>query len=383
LPVTLEPLVEEVTLPSIEGYQEAIAWFETERDNVVAAVRAANAAGMDKVAWQIPAVLTMIIADRDIPETWLPVQHLALDSARRANDRYGEAITLDNLGIAYRHLFDLGKATDYFAAALTAFRDLEDTFGQARAANGLGVVHLFAHRIDDALACFQQALEAAHELEHHAFIGFFTRNIGWALLEGGDFEEAEQPLRQAAALLQEAEEPLEVAEALTLLAAVLRRSHRVAEARAAAEQALAMAGELDGTLFEGLSLLELGRIDLAQGEANETLARLQQAAALFWRIGRLDLQATAWDATGQAYVMVGRASEAADFHRRAVAAFRDRGDDWQRALALENLAAVLDLCEEPGQALEHRHEAVRLLNQFSDGAAVETRDRLTAALADE
>jgi tetratricopeptide (TPR) repeat protein len=383
LPVIPEPLVDGVTVPTFGDYKAAIAWYETERDNLVSAARAASSVGMHRVAWQIPAVLTMIIADRDSADTWLPAQYLALDAAHQAGDRYGEAITLDNLGIAHRHLFNLTQSTEYFSAALTAFQDIGDRFGQARAANGLGVVHLFAHRIDDALACFERALEVARELGRHAFVGFFTRNVGWALLERGDVEQAEPLLRQAAAALREAGEHLEVAEALTLLASALRRSGRPVQARDAVEQALAIASELDSTLFEALGLLELGRIELAQRCADEALAHLQQAAALFWRTGRPDLQAAAWSGTGEAYLLAGRAEDAADFHRRAAATYRARGDQWQLALALTNLADALNLGGETVQAREHRREAVRLLAEFSDPLAEEKRAQLNAALTDE
>jgi tetratricopeptide (TPR) repeat protein len=324
----------------------------------------------------------MIIADRDSADTWLTAQNLALDAARQAGDRYGEAITLDNLGIAHRHLYNLTTSQECFSAALTVFQEIGDQRGQARAANGLGVVRLFAHHIDQALACFEKALELARELDHRAFIGFFTRNLGWALLSRGDLEQAEPLLRQSAALLQASGESLEQAEALTLLAAVLRGSGRIEQARDVAERALAIAGEFDGTLFEALGLLELGRIELAQRDATEALAYLQQAAALFWRVGRPDLQAVAWDATGVAYLALKRVEEAVDFHRRAVATHRVRGDQWQLALSLANLADALTCGGDP-QAREHRREAARLLAGYSDPPAAAKRAELDAALAGE
>ncbi|WP_262391788.1 tetratricopeptide repeat protein [Nocardiopsis sp. CNR-923] len=150
MPLALEPLDEGVEPKAFNDAKAAIAWYETERDNLTAAVRIANTNGMDRIAWQIPAALTMVIADREPADTWLPAQRLALESARRAGDRYGEAITLDNLGIAYRHLFRLAEAEECFSAAMRIFQELGDTFGHARAANGLGVAHMFAHRVEDA-----------------------------------------------------------------------------------------------------------------------------------------------------------------------------------------------------------------------------------------
>ncbi|WP_225846908.1 tetratricopeptide repeat protein [Streptomyces sp. HPF1205] len=380
LPVALHPLPENVTAANFQDDKAAIAWYETERANLIAAVQVASAGGMDRIAWQIPAVLTMIIADREPADTWLPTQQMALEAARRAEDRYGEAITLDNLGIAYRHLFQLPQAEEHFSRTLTVFRALGDTLGQARAANGLGVTHMLAHDIDQAAVRFEEALRLVRELGNPLYTGAFTRNLGWALLERGDLHRAETALRQAADVLSAAGESLEQAETLTLLAAVYRRSHRFDEADGAAEQALAIAGDSDATLFEALALLELGRNAIAREEATEALGHLQQAAALFQRAGRPDLQAAAWDATGEAYCLLQRTEDAAGFHRQAATAHRSRGDQWSLAAALAHLAATLVQDRNFLEAQEHCREALQLLANFSGPEAEAKRSHLEALL---
>ncbi|MFJ4409561.1 ATP-binding protein [Streptomyces sp. NPDC088910] len=383
LPVTLQPLPDNVTAATFEDSGAAIAWYETERSNLVAAVQAACTGRMDRIAWQIPAVLTMIIADREPADAWLPAQQMALEAARRADDRYGEAITLDNLGIAYRHLFRLLQAEEHFSGALTVFHRLGDAFGQARAANGLGVTHMFAHHPDRAAVRFEEALHLVRELGNQLYTGAFTRNLGWALLQRGDVDRAETVLRQAADILSGAGESLEQAEALTLLAAVYRHSHRFDAADAAAEQALAIAGESEASLFEALALLELGRNAVARPEAGEALSHLQQAAALFQRVGRPDLQATTWDVTGETYLLLGRTEDAASFHLQAAAAHRSRGDRWSLATSLAHLADTLVQEGNLLEAQEHRREAVQLLANFTGPEAEAKRSRLEALLGPE
>ncbi|MBO8191923.1 tetratricopeptide repeat protein [Streptomyces oryzae] len=380
--LTLEAVDDRVRPTAFDDGKAAIAWYETERDNLATAVRIASSAGMDRIAWQIPAVLTMVIADREPADAWLPAQRVALESARRAGDRYGEAITLDNLGIAYRHLFRLSEAEECFDAALSIFRELGSTFGHARAANGMGVAYMLAHRVDDAAACFERALEQARGLDDPVYVGAFSRNLGWALLEQDDLDQAESWLSRSASLLADADEPLERAEALTLLSAVHRRAGRSSQANQLAEQALAIAGEADGTLFEALALLELGRVCLAQENGADALGHLQQAAVLFQRVGRTDLQAAAWDTTGEAYLLLGRAEDAIAFHRRACSTFRARNDSWSLALSLARLAEALTSQGASPEAQRHRSEAVELLAAFPDGVAEAKRAEVQAAQAE-
>jgi tetratricopeptide (TPR) repeat protein len=380
LPVELEPLASQVPVPAFDDANAAIAWYEAERDNLIGAVRIAHRAGLYRIAWQIPAVLTMIIADREPAGTWLTLQELALDAARQLGDRYGEALTLDNLGIAHRHQLRLAEAERDFTAALTAFQAVGNSLGQARAANGLGVVYLYAHRLDDAVNSFKLALSLAGGLGDPVYAGAFTRNLGWALLERGDLVQAEESLRDAEARLRDINEPLEQSEALSLLATVLRQSERYELAKRTAEQALAIAGESQGTLFEAFALHELGRIALASSDGGQALDHFHQATALFQRVGRPELQAVAWDATGQAYQLLGRPKDAAEFHRRAVATHQSRNDQWSLALALANLADALDQDGDPLEARQHREEAIRLLAVYTDPPARAKRTALEVSL---
>jgi hypothetical protein len=122
---------------------------------------------------------------------------------------------------------------------------------------------------------------------------------------------------------------------------------------------------------------------VARAEATEALSHLQLAAALFHRAGRPDLQAAAWDATGEAYLLAGRAEDSAGFHRQAAAAHRSRGDTWSLAVALTHLADALVRDGELPEAQEHRHEAVQLLSDFSGAEAEAKRSRLEALLRPE
>ncbi|WP_262391789.1 tetratricopeptide repeat protein [Nocardiopsis sp. CNR-923] len=171
---------------------------------------------------------------------------------------------------------------------------------------------------------------------------------------------------------------MEQAEALTLLAAVHRQAGRFTLAEQTAERALAIAGEADGTLFESLALLELGRITLAQEKGIDALGHLQQAAILFQRVGRPDLQAAAWDATGQVCLLLGRVEDAVAFHQQASAAFRGRGDRCSLALSLAHLAVALTQQELLDEAREHRREALRLLEAFPGSIAEARRSEIEA-----
>jgi hypothetical protein len=75
-----------------------------------------------------------------------------------------------------------------------------------------------------------------------------------------------------------------------------------------------------------------------------------------------------------------RPQEAVQFHRLAVAEFRELGDDWRVAGALENLAVAMDLTGDPSAAASHRREAVGILQGYTDARARALCSAVTARL---
>ena len=82
------------------GAEEALAWYDGERANLVAATRQAAASGLHEIAWRLPAPLFIIFNSRGNWADCIATHRIALDSARQAGNRQGEAWMLNNLGDA-------------------------------------------------------------------------------------------------------------------------------------------------------------------------------------------------------------------------------------------------------------------------------------------
>ena len=80
--------------------EEALAWYDDERANLVAATRQAAASGLHEIAWRLPAPLFHIFNSRGNWADCIATHRIALESARRAGNRQGEAWILNNLGDA-------------------------------------------------------------------------------------------------------------------------------------------------------------------------------------------------------------------------------------------------------------------------------------------
>ena len=85
---------------SFADAEEALAWYDSERANLVAATRQAAASGLHEIAWRLPAPLFSIFNSRGNWADCIATHRIALESARQAGNRQGEAWVLNNLGDA-------------------------------------------------------------------------------------------------------------------------------------------------------------------------------------------------------------------------------------------------------------------------------------------
>ena len=83
---------------SFTAAEDALGWYDGERVNVVAATGQAAACGMYEIAWRLPARLLHRFNSRHNWVDCIATRRIALESARQAGNRQGEAWVLNNLG---------------------------------------------------------------------------------------------------------------------------------------------------------------------------------------------------------------------------------------------------------------------------------------------
>ena len=181
---------------SFAGAEDALAWYDSERANVVAATRQASSSGLHEIAWRLPAPLFIVFNSRHNWADCIATHRIALDSARRAGNRQGEAWILNNLGDALGRIGD-SEGIGHLEQALAIRHEIGDAAGEAQAANNLADAYEHLGRTDEALELLQRALSLNQEIKDPYGEGVALSNLGAALLELNRTEEAIGELRRA------------------------------------------------------------------------------------------------------------------------------------------------------------------------------------------
>ena len=128
-------------------------------------VELAQVAGLlDPAAGDAGAVVSAVAGLAGVGKTALAVQAaVSRDSARQLNDKGGEAIALNSLGIALRQVRRYEEAVSACRDAAAVFRETGDRHGEGSALNNLGLALAEVRRFAEAISACQDAVAIFRE----------------------------------------------------------------------------------------------------------------------------------------------------------------------------------------------------------------------------
>jgi tetratricopeptide (TPR) repeat protein len=369
-----EPASSDVTPLVFDSHETALRWYQTESSNLVAATRAAAAAGLHPIAWRLAAVLRGIYIHQNAFDDWLATSTIGVDSAERDGDRRGQAEALESLGRAYFQARRLDEAETSHRAALAIRQSIGDRFGEAVSLNTLGLIGLRRRQLEDARSFFEQAGVIFGALGDRRWEALIRSNLAEALCEVQQPRAAVEILVDALAIFRELGDRASEGNALFHLSWAQRELGDAAAARAYIDEALQIAEDERNQVWQAHWLVELGAVHRAAGRPADALVSYQRAAVIQRQLGDRSREAYALDGAGLAYEQMGRFDDATDFYRTAAATHRDLDDRWHLAQTLYRLGVVADDRESLQRALD-------LLAEFDDPRATALRRDVTESLS--
>ena len=269
---------------AFSGPEDALAWYNDERANVVSVTRRAAEVGLHAVAWRLPPTLAPVFGRWSNWADCVTAHRVGLDSARLAGNRAGEAWVLNSLGFALARLRDK-EALERLEEALEIRRELGDTRGQAQTAIGLAEGYLNLQGPgEDALRCMRLAVDLLRPTGDKTMLAVALNNLGEVYFRLGEIGAAEQCYIEACDICRDIGGNAE-GHALHNLGQVYQVLHRPDDAVASFEAALRKhraAGELYG---EAMTLKHLGEVHAATGHPDRARASLSRALRIFEQIG--------------------------------------------------------------------------------------------------
>ena len=267
----------------------------------------------------------------------------ALAIYQTLGDRGGEAITLDNLGLAYHSLGQYQQAVEFHQQALAIDREIENPRLESSTLGNLGRTYFFLGQYQQSLELHQQALAIAREI--------------------GDLEGE--------------------ADLLGNLGNVYNALSQYQQAIESRQQALAIQRELNDRRGQANSLGNLGTAYYSLGQYPQAIEFHRQALEIAREIGDRGGEAITLGNLGNAYDSLGQHQQAIEFHQQALAIKRELGNRQGEAISLNNLSVSLIKTNQFSEAEITLKQAIEtyesLRNDLSDAQLISIADTQAAA----
>lgn len=262
---------------------EAMAWFERERANLVAAARAAHAAGgtdAHTFAARLAAAVYPFLPMRGYYRDLREIATLGLESASSTGDAVDEASNRTYLAAALSRTGAADEAVTELERALEVRRTLGDVGPLATTLDHLGFALAAAHRLHEARDAFLEALSLHRAHGPGEALGVSLNNLADLLLQLGEVDEALGVLTESLELRVRHEDHVGIAITTLTIAQAHAGAQRYDEALDWLARAVELARSTGNRESEWRALKVRGELHTVLGRTDDALADLGTALAL-------------------------------------------------------------------------------------------------------
>jgi len=306
---------------------EALEWLETERPNLLAAVRqvAASPELPAATATQLARALFAFFHVRGYLNDWIEVNQAARAVASRAGDRTAQAHACRDLGAAYELRGEYASALECLHDGLDGYAAAGDLPGQAACLNSIGLVYDSLGRFAEAASCLERSLTISRDLADRHSQAVSLSNLGEVYGKLGAYERALGSLNEALDIFSGNGNRASQAVVEVNLGEVYEHQGAYPDALTHYGRGLAMFRELDAPVGQATVLAALGRIHRRQQRHPEALECLREGLAIAERVNERRSAAICLRELGGLSRELGEPSAARGYWERALAIFDELG----------------------------------------------------------
>ncbi|MFD9703308.1 tetratricopeptide repeat protein [Lentzea sp. NPDC059081] len=273
--------------PRFAGRDEALAWLELERTNLLTAGQVSLNRGWPDLAWHLSDVMWPLLLHRKHYHDRVDIDVRGVEAARQWQNAFAEADMLKRLGRVCTTLGRYREAEEHLRASAEIAATSGDQRGVADAREALALLHVDTGRMDEAAAEFAELVDLNRALGADRSLGLSLIHLGTALSRIGRDTEALAHLSESRAVFDCLSEPDPYNTARVLVAQARVHCHAEDFVRAGevAEEALGMMGSVGSN--DGLAHSHEIIAEVAQhlGDTASAVDHLRKAVHLLNTLG--------------------------------------------------------------------------------------------------
>ncbi|MBB5953872.1 DNA-binding SARP family transcriptional activator/tetratricopeptide (TPR) repeat protein [Saccharothrix tamanrassetensis] len=285
-PIRLDPPVPGVRPHPLPDVPAAMAWFDAEYPNLLAAQHTATTHHWHHAVWQLAWTLGTFYQRRGHLYDQLAGWRTGLAAAAHLPDPATRVVAHRHLGLAYTNLRRHEEAIGHLREAIALAEHHQDLLQQAETHRVLAGAFELSGDDRKALDHSIRALDLFRALARPVGEADALNDVGWYAARMGEYETAREHCEAALALYHRHQDPAGEAASLDSLGYIAHHTGHHAEAIRHYQQALALYRRHDNTYFAADALADLGHPHAALGRPEEARAVWREALELYRAQGR-------------------------------------------------------------------------------------------------
>jgi len=276
-PIVLDPPLDGVAPVQLASREEALAWFRAELQVLLATVRLAVNAGLDKPAWQLPWTLRSFLDGQGLWQDWAAMNRIALAAAERLQDHNG-------LGWTHHRMAQVSSLTGNIDEGIAHNELALEHFGLAGNLAGQGSAHLgmcisLGRKGDHRAALYhgEQALRIFRSADDKTGEAYMLHLVGLEQARLGNGEQGRDHCTQAVELYGDLGDMGGMADAWHSLGTVHQQLGEHVDAIASFQQSLMLSAELGDLWGQAYCLIAVGDTHDSAGDLAGARETWQQA----------------------------------------------------------------------------------------------------------
>ena len=320
--------------------QQALAWLESERTNLVAAVGHASNHGPHDLAWRLADALRGHLYLNRHTADWEQVAAHGVAAAQADGDLYGQATSWISLAMLRWTSGDHQRAIEHHTTALALTRRLGWDEAETATLSNLGNAYAELGQLDRATVHYRRALRLDRRAGRRAAAATKIANLGAACWFMGQLAQALDHDLEALAEYLAVGDRFNQARTLRNLGHVQHALGRMDDALASLTQALTIHRDIDDRHGEANTMRALAVVHRDLGHRDEALDLASTALPLVRAVEAPLIEAAIVHVRGSIQHALGRPGQALDDHAAALRLARETRHRYTETEALIGLATT-------------------------------------------
>ncbi len=341
---------------------EALAWLDAERPNLMAVITATAASGPHQTAWRLGDAMRGYFQIRMHAVDWLTAARAALAAARAQENPQAEAGAQLSLGAYYWYQGRYRHAIDAYTAMHALARKADWSEGQAAALTNLGGLRAMVGELERAATDLDQALALQLRNDWRTGQAISLSNLGLVQWELGNLQRAADYFARALSLHLTTNSARGKAQAFMDLGDTYSLMGEFDQALIYLRNALVLQREIGSKTGEAETLSSIAEVECSTGRHDTAQKTAETALAVARESGYSLNEAQAFVALSVAQCQQ-HDHAALDSARNALRIARDTGHRYAEVKAILSLAYALSDLDRRRSASTAAHHALTLARQ--------------------